>query len=181
MAKRFVCKACGKGCRTDIKHTCDQTCRDCKARLPCVQAGVRIPCMDCNHFRSQSCFAKHNLKQGYKKSVCERKRSCDEFIEPSRKHECCKHYCETCKARKERGHFCYFLPLKNVLPSGDRVLYVFYDLKLRILRDTLILQDCISIILSVNSSFVLVVRALTIPMRTVHSAERGKIRSWRIQ
>jgi hypothetical protein len=110
-------------------HTCDQTCNDCKARPPCAQAGVRIPCADCNrHFRSQSCFANHKLKRGNKKSVCERKRrcqSCDEFIIPSRKHECGKRFCETCKAVKER-HFCYMQPLETVLPSVDGVLYVFY-------------------------------------------------------
>jgi hypothetical protein len=101
------------------------------ASPPCVQAGFRIPCADCNrHFRSQSCFANYKLKLGNKKSVCERKRfcqSCDEFIDPSRKQECGKYYCETCKAYKERQHFCYMQPLKNVPPSGDGVLYVFYD------------------------------------------------------
>jgi hypothetical protein len=131
MAKQFVCKACGKSCSRDIMHTCDQTCSDCMASPPCVQAEVRIPCTTCNrHFRSQLCFANHKLKQGNKKSVCERKLfcpSCDEFIEPSRKHECGKLYCETCKALKERRHLCYFKPLKIVLPSGDGVMFVFYD------------------------------------------------------
>jgi hypothetical protein len=129
MAKQFVCKACGKGCLRDIMHTCDQICSDCMASPPYVQAGVRIPCTDCKrHFRSLSCFISWNW--GKKKSVCERTRfcqTCDEFIIRSRKHECGKHYCETCKANKERGHFGYMQPLKNVLPSSDRVLYVFYD------------------------------------------------------
>jgi hypothetical protein len=72
MVKRFVCTACGKGCRRDSMHTCDQTCSDCMASPPCVQAGVRIPCADCNrHFRSQSCFVNHMLKQGNKESVCD--------------------------------------------------------------------------------------------------------------
>jgi hypothetical protein len=115
MARRFVCKACGKGCERGAMYTCDQTCSDCMASPPCVQAGVRIPCTDCNrHFRSQSCFANHKLKQGNRKSVCDCKRccqSCDEFIIPSRKHECGKHFCETCKAVKERQNFCYMQPL----------------------------------------------------------------------
>jgi hypothetical protein len=131
MAKRFVCKACGKRCSRDVMHTCDQTCSYCMASPPCVHAGVRIPCADYNrHFQSQTCFANHKMKQGNKKCVRERNRvcrSCDEFINPSRKHECGKQFCETCKAIKERGHFCYMQPLKNVLPSSDRVLYVFYD------------------------------------------------------
>jgi hypothetical protein len=51
MAKRFVCKAYGKGCSSDIMHTCDQTFSECMASPPCVQAGVRIPCADCyRHF-----------------------------------------------------------------------------------------------------------------------------------
>jgi hypothetical protein len=62
MAKKFVCKACGKGCKREVTHTCDQTCSGCMASPPCVYAGVRIPCADCNrHFRSQSCFANHKL------------------------------------------------------------------------------------------------------------------------
>jgi hypothetical protein len=70
------------------------------------------------------------LKHGTKKSVCDRKRvcpSCDAFIEPNGKHECGKNLCETCKALKEKQHFCYMQPLKNVLPSGVGVLFVFYD------------------------------------------------------
>jgi hypothetical protein len=104
MAKQFVCKAYGKGCRD--MHTCDQTCSDCMVSHPCVQAGVRIRCTDCNrHIRSQSCFANDKVKRGNKKSVCEHKcfcQTCDEFIIPDRKHECGKHYCGTCKANKER-------------------------------------------------------------------------------
>jgi hypothetical protein len=48
MAKKFVCNACGKGCERDIMHTCDQKYSDCMASPPCVQAGVRNPCVDCN-------------------------------------------------------------------------------------------------------------------------------------
>jgi hypothetical protein len=131
MVKKFVCKACGKGCRRDITHTYDQTCSDCMAISPCVQAGFRIPCNDCNrHFRSQSCFANHKMKRENKNSVCEYERfcqSCDEFIIPGKKNERGKRFCETCKTIKERRHFCYMQPLKKVLPSGDRVLYVFSD------------------------------------------------------
>ena len=32
-----------------------------------------------------------------------------------------------CTANREVGHLCYMQPLKNVLPSSDGVLYVFYD------------------------------------------------------
>jgi hypothetical protein len=48
MAKRYVCKACAKVCSRDTTHTCDQTCSECMASPPCVWAGVRIPCADCN-------------------------------------------------------------------------------------------------------------------------------------
>jgi DNA-directed RNA polymerase subunit M/transcription elongation factor TFIIS len=87
--------------------------------------------MDSNrHFRSQSFFANHKMKRGTKKNVCDRKRvcpSCNEFIKPYRNHECGKRYCETCKAYKEKQHLCYMQPLKNVLPSGDGVMFVFFD------------------------------------------------------
>ena len=48
IAKRYVCKACGKGCSRDITLTCDRSCSDCMASPPFVSAGVRIPCADCN-------------------------------------------------------------------------------------------------------------------------------------
>ena len=32
-----------------------------------------------------------------------------------------------CTANREVGQLCYMQPLKNVLPSSDGVLYVFYD------------------------------------------------------
>jgi hypothetical protein len=68
MAQLFVCKACGKVCRRDTSHTCDQTCSKCMASPPCVKARVRITCLDCNrHFRSQSYFSNHKLKHGTKK------------------------------------------------------------------------------------------------------------------
>ena len=44
-------------------------------------------------------------------------------------HECRKRYCKVCNANREDGHLCYMQPLKNVLPSSDGLLYVFYDLK----------------------------------------------------
>ena len=46
MARRYVCKARGKGCRSDVSHTCDQTCSCCMASPPCVATWVRIPCAD---------------------------------------------------------------------------------------------------------------------------------------
>ena len=42
-------------------------------------------------------------------------------------HECAKHYCGVCTANREVGDLWYMQPLKNVLPSGDGVLFVFYD------------------------------------------------------
>jgi hypothetical protein len=68
IAKQFVCKACDKGCSSDATHTCDRTCSDCMVSPSCVHAGVRIPCADCNwHFRSQTCFTNHKLKQETKR------------------------------------------------------------------------------------------------------------------
>ena len=131
MAKRYVCTACGTGCRRDVTHTCDQTCSSCMASPPCVATGVRIPCADCaRHFRSQICFANHKRRIGNRRAVCERKRecvTCGELIVSDKPHECGKRYCDVCTANREAGHLCYMQPLKNVLPSSDGVLYVFFD------------------------------------------------------
>jgi hypothetical protein len=44
MVKKFICKACNKGCERVWTHMCDQTCSDCMSSPPCVSTGVRIPC-----------------------------------------------------------------------------------------------------------------------------------------
>jgi len=44
MAKKYVCKACNKICRSDVSHVSDQTCSDCATISPCVFRGNRIPC-----------------------------------------------------------------------------------------------------------------------------------------
>jgi hypothetical protein len=184
MAKRFVCKACGKGCERNIKHTCDQTCSDCMVSPPCVRAGVRIPSADCNrHLRSQTCSVNRKLELGNKKSVCERKRfcrSCEEFIIPGKKYECGKNFCDTCKANREDI---------SVISNHWRTCchqateYCMYPtiLKRRRLHGTLILLNYTFLNWCVYSSFVLAVRALTISIRTVHSAKRGNMHSGRIQ
>ena len=131
MARRYVHKACGKGCHSDVTHTFEQTCNSCMASPPCVVTGVRIPCAVCDrHFRSQTCFANHNRRIGNNRAVCERKRQCGTCGQPvisDRPHECCKRYCGVCNANREVDHLCYMQPLKNALPSSDGVLYVFYD------------------------------------------------------
>jgi hypothetical protein len=133
MAKRFVCKGCGKRGHSDTEHKCDQTCSDCMANPPCVFSGVRIPCADCNrHFRNPSCFYNNKKKtREIKKTVCELLRncaSCDGTIaQGNRKHEFGKRYFATCKQNREIGHLCYMQPLKNEVPPGDGVLYVYYD------------------------------------------------------
>jgi len=61
MGKRYVCRACNKGCDRGVSHLCNQTCSNCMASPPCASdSGVRLPCGDCNrHFRSRSCFDNH--------------------------------------------------------------------------------------------------------------------------
>ena len=131
MARTYVCKACGKYCRSDVSHTCDQTCSYFMASQPCVATGVRIPCADCDrHFRNQTSFANHKRRIGNKKAVCERKRqcgTCGDLDVSGRPHECGKRYYDVCIANREVGHLCCMQPLNNVLPSSERVLYVFYD------------------------------------------------------
>jgi hypothetical protein len=136
MAKRYVCKGCGKGCdyRDDVKHKCDQECSDCMSISQCAFADDdrRILCESCNRtFRSQTCFDRHktNNLRGKKKTVCERKRNCPEcgLFLSRKQHECFKTYCKNCNANKEVGHLCCMKPLQNELPRSDDVLFVFYD------------------------------------------------------
>jgi hypothetical protein len=64
------------------------------------------------------------------KRLCEPKRNCrlcEDSTTLGNVQECSKRYCETCKRNKETEYLCYIQPLKNVLPSSDKVLYVFYD------------------------------------------------------
>jgi len=61
-------------------------------------------------------------------TVCNSKRrrgTCGALV-TSENHECNKRFCQNYNKIKE-GHLCFMKPLKNVLPAGDRVLYVFYD------------------------------------------------------
>jgi hypothetical protein len=70
MAKKYLCKACNKGCDSDVTHICDQTCSDCMASPPCISTGVRIPCDGYNrHFRNQTGFDNHKKQlEGKQKS-----------------------------------------------------------------------------------------------------------------
>jgi hypothetical protein len=43
MSKKYMCKACNKGCERGNTHICDQTCSDCMLSPPCEPSGVRIP------------------------------------------------------------------------------------------------------------------------------------------
>jgi hypothetical protein len=130
MAKKFICKACNKGCVRGWTHMCDQTCSDCMSSPPCVSTWVRIPCDNCNrHFRSQTCFDNHKQTRANKKSVCERKRICESCggLVTRDGHECNRRYCATCGQHRETGHLCFIKPLQNEPVSTEKVLYVFYD------------------------------------------------------
>jgi hypothetical protein len=130
MTKGYVCKECGKGWSRDTTHTCDRTCSDCMASPPCVSAGVRIPCTDCNrHFRGQACFDNHKTKRGNKKAVFEHKRNCGFAAHPSYMTVNTNVAIDIARhaKRTELGHLCYMQPLMNVLPLSDTVLYVLYD------------------------------------------------------
>jgi len=114
MAKKYVCNACLKSCGRDITQVCDQTCSDSMTCPPCAFSDVRIPCDGCNrHFRSVTCFAKHNQSTAKRKSVCERKRcfaTCGRFVTDAR-HECNKVFCAICKQNSDVGNLCYMKPL----------------------------------------------------------------------
>jgi hypothetical protein len=130
MAKRYVCKACNKGCEQGITHVCNQTCNDCMSSSTCVTSGVRIPCDERNrHFRSQTCFDNHKTGGRQKKYVCELKRNCGScgLYVTHKDHECNRRFCNTCKQYRDVGHLCFMQPLQNKPAPTDKVLYVFYD------------------------------------------------------
>ena len=130
VARRYICKACNKSCWRDVTHVCYQTCSDCMMSPPCAFEDIRIPCEICNrHFRSQKYFDNHKRRTPKKRTVCERKSCCGTSgaLVTRKNHECNKRFCQNCKKNKEAGHLCFMRPLKNALPAGDRVLYVFYD------------------------------------------------------
>jgi len=67
MARQYVCKACRKGCTSDVTYVCDQTCSDCVASSPCVFEGVRSSCNECNvHFQSSTFFENHKKRTSKK-------------------------------------------------------------------------------------------------------------------
>jgi len=60
MAKRYVCKACNKGCSSDVTHKCKQACSNCMSVPPCTISHFRILCDVCNRtFRIRVFFDKH--------------------------------------------------------------------------------------------------------------------------
>jgi len=131
MAKKYVCKACNKGCTRDFTHMCDQTYRDCLASPPCALSAVTIPCSECNrHFRNEAFFVNHKPSSSNNKSVFERRRICATCGARVTRgnHECNKRYCEICNKNRNVGHLCFIRTLKDVLPANaNNVLYVFYD------------------------------------------------------
>ena len=77
MVKRYVCKGCNKGCRSDVTHKYQDTCNYCMSIPPCVYTHVRIPCDSCNRtFRNQSCFDMYKTNKLKSKTLCEQKRNC---------------------------------------------------------------------------------------------------------
>ena len=109
MVKRYVCRACNKGCSNGVRHMCDQTCSDCMTSPPCAYVGVRIPCVDCNrYFRSQSCYDSHkkttvrSWQDG--QDLCEQKKCCGmcgAFI-TEKKHDCNKGWCDNWGVNRDR-------------------------------------------------------------------------------
>jgi len=72
MDRKYVCKACNKACRRDVKHVCDQTYSDCMGSTLCAFSHVRYPWAQCNrHFSRRKCFANHKQSTAAKKYVNE--------------------------------------------------------------------------------------------------------------
>jgi len=130
MAKRYVCTACNRGCKSDVLHICDEKCEACMSVPPCQFTGLRIPCEACNrNFRSQTYFDKHKTNRLRGKTVCERKRNCATCggLISEENHECYRPYCKTCRRNVDIGHLCYMPMLKDKLARSNNVLCVFYD------------------------------------------------------
>jgi len=128
MAKLYFCQACNKIYWRDVTHVCEETCSDCMMSPPCAFEDIRVPCEICNrNFRSQKCFDIHKRRTPKKRTVCERKRYCGTCgaLVTRENHECNKRFCQNYKQNIVAGHLCFMRPLKNMLPAGDRVLYVF--------------------------------------------------------
>ena len=129
-AKPYVCKCCGKGCRSHLSHKCDETFSDCMSTPPCTFSGVRIPCASYNRtFRSQTCFDRHMTNKLRRKTVCAQKRNCSNcgILLSHKKPDCYKTYCRNCMQYEMIGHLCYMKTLANEMPRSDNVLFVLYD------------------------------------------------------
>jgi hypothetical protein len=125
--KQYVCKACNKGFRNDVKNIRDQTCSDGLTGPPCVSAGVRIPCDECQTLQEPNVIIKTSDWKPTK-SVCKRKRCCGTcgVISQAKIVSVTDGTAKTV-IKTEIGHLSYMRSLRNELPTSDRVLYVFYD------------------------------------------------------
>ena len=87
-----------------------------------------MSCANADRFSEPDLFRHHKRRIG-NKAVCERKRQCGTCGElaVSDKNTNAVNAIVSCAAGTEVGHVCYMQPLKNVLPSSDGVLYIFYD------------------------------------------------------
>jgi hypothetical protein len=150
-----------------------------------VQAGVRIPCSDCNfHFRSQSCFANNKMKQGNKRVFPSENASANHVTHSLNSPEnmnVANTSAKPVKSTKRHSISVICNHSRTCCIQAMEYCSYFTILKQRRMHDTLTLPGCTSLIWYVYSSFVLVVRAPIMSTRTVHSAESGIIRFLRIQ
>ena len=63
MAKKYVCKACNKSCRSDESHICDQTCGECNIHFRSGALMIRENhecnkrfCQICNVYKGHMCY-----------------------------------------------------------------------------------------------------------------------------
>ena len=118
IAKKYICNACNKLCRSDETHVSDQPCSDCTTSPPCAFEGIRIPCEEYNRkFRSRACFFNHKRRTAKKRNVCESKRCCGTCgaLVAREDNALNKRYCQNLNQNKEAGHR---RPLKNCCPAA---------------------------------------------------------------
>jgi hypothetical protein len=58
MAKRYVCRGCGKGCQIGETHKCAHACSECMSVPPFSFSGTRIPCL-----KSEACNKKRKTNK----------------------------------------------------------------------------------------------------------------------
>lgn len=131
----YYCHACNIGYAVKDRHICLNSCGYCNSETVCLKEPVNLKCPICSRvFFNQNCYNHHTLiKVGKKQSMCDMFKRCEKCyrtykISAHREHVCSEGWCKTCYDYMPYNHKCYMKrDKKQVPPSDDNVLYVFWD------------------------------------------------------